>query len=113
MKISSSNPTFLDESAITAVIDRFYERVRADPTLGPVLNVVVVDWDEHLRKLAALWSSVMLTSGHYKGNPMAVHRRQADVSSPRCLIVGSRCGLRSLPSYCRTKLRARCKTRPL
>src|SRR5262249_38718043 len=31
------------------------------------------DWDEHLVKLCDFWSSVMLTTGRYKGNPMAAH----------------------------------------
>lgn len=72
----------LDEATIAIVIDRFYERIRADPTLGPVFNGAVVDWDSHLQKLAAFWSSVMLTSGRYKGNPVAVHRRHTDVITP-------------------------------
>ena len=44
-----------------------------DPLIGPVFNDAVEDWDEHLRTLNAFWSSVMLTSGRYKGNPMAAH----------------------------------------
>ena len=36
-------------------------------------NRAVGDWDEHLRKLYDFWSSVMLTTGRYKGNPMAAH----------------------------------------
>jgi hemoglobin len=33
------------------------------------------DWDPHLEKMCAFWSSVMLTSGRYKGNPMLAHLR--------------------------------------
>jgi hemoglobin len=37
----------------------------------------VDDWPEHLVKLRAFWSSVMLTTGRYKGSPMAAHLRHA------------------------------------
>ena len=65
------------EAALPALLDRFYTRVRADAELGPVFNDGVADWDHHLATLADFWSSVMLTSGRYKGNPMAVHLRHA------------------------------------
>ncbi len=44
--------------------------------IGPVFERAVEDWDEHLDKLCDFWSSVMLTSGRYKGNPMAAHLKQ-------------------------------------
>lgn len=43
--------------------------------IGPVFNHAVRDWNEHLHKLFAFWSSVMLTTGRYKGNPMAAHMK--------------------------------------
>lgn len=61
------------EPAIVALVDRFYAKARRDPLIGPVFNRAVEDWDEHLRKLYDFWSSVMLTTGRYKGNPMAAH----------------------------------------
>ena len=66
------------EAALPALLERFYARVRADAELGPVFNDAVEDWGHHLATLADFWSSVMLTSGRYKGNPMAVHLRHAD-----------------------------------
>ena len=33
----------------------------------------------HLEKMYAFWSSVMLTSGRYKGNPVAVHQAVAGI----------------------------------
>jgi hemoglobin len=61
------------EAALPALLERFYERVRADAALGPVFNDAVGDWSHHLGTLGDFWSSVMLTTGRYKGNPMAVH----------------------------------------
>ena len=63
----------ISEPAIAALVARFYEKARRDPLIGPVFNNAVDDWDAHLRTLNAFWSSVMLTSGRYKGNPMAAH----------------------------------------
>jgi len=64
----------LDAAAIARLVDRFYDRVRADPVLGPVFNPAVEDWPEHKRLLTAFWCSVALRAGSYRGNPMAAHR---------------------------------------
>src|SRR3981189_567722 len=63
----------ITELAIAALVERFYSKARRDPLIGPVFDAAVEDWDEHLRKLRDFWSSVMLTTGRYKGNPMAAH----------------------------------------
>jgi len=65
----------ITEPAIAALVDRFYAKARRDPMIGPVFNNAIDDWDEHLEKLYAFWSSVMLTTGRYKGNPMAAHMK--------------------------------------
>ena len=65
------------EAALPALLERFYERVRADAELGPVFNDAIGDWDHHLATLVDFWSSVMLTSGRYKGNPVQAHARHA------------------------------------
>jgi hemoglobin len=63
----------VDEAELSRLVACFYTRVRADEMLGPIFNQAVGDWPEHLEKLASFWSSIMLTSGRYKGNPMAAH----------------------------------------
>lgn len=63
------------EPMIRELVHTFYGRVRADELLGPIFNTAVADWDEHLEKLCAFWSSVMLMSGRYKGAPMQAHAR--------------------------------------
>src|SRR5512139_2471677 len=62
-----------DEDDLQVLIPAFYARVRRDPLIGPIFNGAIDDWDVHLEKLVAFWSSVMLTSGRYKGNPMIAH----------------------------------------
>lgn len=72
----------LDEGGLTRLVDAFYTRVRADGALGAVFNDAVHDWPEHLEKLAEFWSSVMLTSGRYKGQPVPAHMKHRDRITP-------------------------------
>ena len=72
----------INDEILQRLVDRFYARVREDELLGPVFNEAVTDWPEHLEKLTAFWSSVMLTSGRYKGNPMAAHLKHREAIRP-------------------------------
>jgi len=72
----------ISEDRLSALVDRFYAKVRRDPMIGPVFNDAVDDWPEHLEKLSRFWSSVMLTSGRYKGNPAAAHIKHAGRIKP-------------------------------
>ena len=66
----------LSEDAIARLVDEFYARIRADAALGPVFaRAIPGDWGPNLAIMRNFWSSVMLTSGRYKGNPVAVHHR--------------------------------------
>jgi hemoglobin len=72
------------ETTIRALVDRFYARVRRDPVLGPVFADAIAEdaWPAHLEKMYAFWSSVMLTSGRYKGNPVGTHQTVAGIAPP-------------------------------
>ena len=59
---------------LRTLIDAFYERVRADERLGPIFAAHVSDWEAHSERLTDFWSSLMLGSGRYKGNPFAMHQ---------------------------------------
>ena len=72
----------MTEAEIARVVPAFYAKVRQDPMLGPVFNHAIGDWPEHLEKLRAFWSSVMLASGRYKGQPMPAHVRHAGQITP-------------------------------
>ncbi|WP_439569974.1 group III truncated hemoglobin [Sphingopyxis sp.] len=67
----------LSEQDLARVIPAFYARVRDDEILGPIFNNAIGDWPHHLDKLQAFWSSVMMASGRYKGQPMVAHLRHA------------------------------------
>ncbi len=69
-------PLAITEEQIADLVDTFYARVRQDTVLGPVFERVVGDaWEPHLEKMRAFWSSLVLASGRYKGNPMMAHLR--------------------------------------
>ncbi len=72
----------ISEPDLALLVDRFYARVRQDGLIGPLFNAAIHDWPEHLERLSAFWSSVMLTSGRYKGSPMAAHMRHAGQIRP-------------------------------
>lgn len=72
----------LDDPGLRRVVDVFYARVRADPLIGPVFNDAVHDWPAHLSVLGDFWSSVMLTSGLYKGRPVPAHFKHVDRIKP-------------------------------
>jgi hemoglobin len=63
------------EDEISRLVDHFYAKVREDASLGPVFNEAVKNWDAHLALLKDFWTTVLMTSGRYKGNPMLAHFR--------------------------------------
>jgi hemoglobin len=73
-------PTITEDS-IATLVDAFYARVRRHPALGPVFEMAISEeaWPEHLVTMQRFWSSVILASGRYSGNPVAVHRPVAGI----------------------------------
>ena len=71
----------IDEAYISLLVERFYARVRADATLGPIFEREIGDaWDPHLARMKRFWASVALNAGTYSGQPVPVHRRLPGVS---------------------------------
>jgi hemoglobin len=65
--------TGIDETMIEQLVHGFYARVREDELLGPIFNSRIRDWDPHLQRMCNFWSSVVLSSGVYHGQPMRMH----------------------------------------
>jgi len=73
--------TQIGEAMIRTLVHAFYAKVRRDTELGPIFEKAIgADWDAHLAKMCDFWSSVMLMSGRYKGNPMLAHMRQKTIA---------------------------------
>jgi len=66
--------TGLDEDILHTLVHRFYDRVRADPVLGPIFAARITDWGPHLERMVDFWSSVALMTGRYHGSPVLAHR---------------------------------------
>jgi len=65
--------TGIDEAMIERLVRRFYARAGADDLLGPIFAAHVADWEAHIARMCAFWSSVALMTGHYHGQPMQAH----------------------------------------
>jgi hemoglobin len=63
----------VDAGFVSAFVDAFYARIRADELLGPIFTERVADWDDHLGRMKRFWRSVLFSSGEYSGSPMPKH----------------------------------------
>lgn len=63
----------IDEALVSDLVERFYQRVREHPTLGPVFDAHVDDWPKHLGRMKDFWGAIAIESGRYRGNPMLKH----------------------------------------
>ena len=74
--MSAPPPLFTDEE-IDLLVETFYARVRRHHRLGPIFEEAIGEhgWPQHLATLKDFWSSVLNTTGRYKGQPMAVHQK--------------------------------------
>jgi hemoglobin len=58
---------------IERLVHSFYGRVRQDELLAPIFTDRIADWEPHLERMCAFWSSVALMTGRYHGQPMRMH----------------------------------------
>jgi hemoglobin len=65
--------TGITEAMIERLVRGFYAKVRSDAVLAQVFETRIADWEPHLARMCAFWSSVALMSGRYHGTPMAKH----------------------------------------
>lgn len=65
----------IDREMISAVVHTFYGEIRRDAVLGPIFNGRIAEarWPAHLAIMVDFWSSVLLTTGAYKGKPVPAH----------------------------------------
>jgi hemoglobin len=65
--------TGITEDMIERLVRGFYAKVRQDGVLAPIFEARIQDWEPHLQRMCAFWSSVALMSGRYHGSPMTKH----------------------------------------
>jgi hemoglobin len=66
--------TAIDDAMIERLVRAFYARVRDDALLAPIFAARIGDWEPHLERMCAFWSSVTLMSGRYRGQPTKMHQ---------------------------------------
>lgn len=77
MNSPASHPRHADptEANIRELVYAFYDRVRADALLGPVFEQKLGGkWDDHLPKMCAFWSGIVLGAKTYRGNVQQAHQ---------------------------------------
>ncbi|HSE76090.1 MAG TPA: group III truncated hemoglobin, partial [Dongiaceae bacterium] len=73
-------PQYATDDQIETLVAAFYARIRTDPELGPIfLRAIGEDWTAHLKTMCDFWSSVMNTTGRYKGKPIPAHLKLPDI----------------------------------
>src|SRR5688572_11035548 len=56
------------------LVDRFYDKVKMDKSLGYIFNdVMKVKWEKHLPIMYAFWENTLFYTGGYEGNAMKKH----------------------------------------
>jgi hemoglobin len=64
--------TGLNEAVLGRLVRTFYAGARRDEVIGHLFDDVR-DWDKHIARITAFWSSVGLLTGRYHGQPLAAH----------------------------------------
>ena len=71
------NPELHDittEADIKHLVDSFYDKVNQDALLSPVFNDhSKVDWEKHLPVMYQFWSTILLGTTSYSGQPFHKH----------------------------------------
>lgn len=65
--------TGLDDTVLRTLVHGFYAKARNDAVLGPIFAARITDWEPHLERMVAFWSSVALMTGRYHGRPVPAH----------------------------------------
>ena len=74
--MSESSPPDLDSrQQVEAFVDRFYQRVLADPQLAPIfIDVASIDLAVHLPHIKNYWCKLLLGESGYRRHTMNIHR---------------------------------------
>lgn len=72
----------VDEDSIRRLVHGFYDAVRRDDVIGPIFlqKIAPGRWPFHLNRMCDFWSSVLLRSGRYHGQPLPPHLRLPGLS---------------------------------
>ena len=59
---------------IELLMEKFYDKVKKDDTIGPVFNdIAKVNWAHHIPIICDFWETLLLGAASYRKNVMEVH----------------------------------------
>lgn len=67
------DPDLYTEEEISKLVHEFYARARKDPSLGPIFEAHVIDWDAHFVQMTNFWSAQLRGTSRFRGAPMPKH----------------------------------------
>jgi len=70
---SIQNSPAYTEKEIDQLVRSFYEKARKDPSLGPIFEAHVTNWEEHFVQMTDFWSGNLLGTNRFNGAPMPKH----------------------------------------
>ena len=67
-------PDINTEADVKHLVDTFYDKVNVDALLSPIFNEhAEVNWEKHLPIMYRFWSSILLGTASYHGQPFPKH----------------------------------------
>lgn len=73
--------SYIDDDNLRLLVTTFYGGARLDPMLGPIFEERIgASWDRHMEHIVDFWSSVLLGTGRFRGNPMLKHALIPDLT---------------------------------
>ena len=70
---SIPNSLVCTEKEIDQLVRSFYEKARKDPSLGPIFEAHVTNWEAHFVQMTDFWSGNLLGTNRFYGAPMPKH----------------------------------------
>ncbi len=72
--MNNTLPDINTEADIKHLVDTFYDKVNTDALLSPIFNEhAQVNWEKHLPIMYRFWSSILLGTATYDGQPFPKH----------------------------------------
>jgi hemoglobin len=72
-QIFEPNPDLYTEEDVSKLVHDFYAKARKDPSLGPIFEEHVIDWDTHFVQMTNFWSAQLRGTSRFRGAPMPKH----------------------------------------
>lgn len=63
----------LDRNDVYLLVNKFYDKVKLDPEIGPFFHKSIENWDAHIEKITNFWESSLFMVSTYSGNPGRTH----------------------------------------